>query len=274
MNRIDLDSGMNGREVLDADESKIANLLGTLPLVEAPANFEFGVRAKIAAGGGNSKSSLLPFLKVAAPLSLVLIVGALVMFYAVLPGGRTSDDVTEAIPSVPQTPKTASGDAEVAQSDTRSEPSVTGRESGPSVAEERPGPKVSDVPRSSGPDRVQRRAGNSASTPDGGSILRTQRQANVISPPGIPPIPGSVEMPVEDLLQILGVKADLVGRDWVVRSTTENSLAARAGVRSNDVIEAIDDLSLTARRTIKGLTGGKSCQIRRDGKQLKLDLRK
>ena len=273
MNRIDLDSGMNGREVLDADESKIANLLGTLPRVEAPANFEFGVRAKIAAGGRNSKSTLLPFLKVAAPLSLVLIVGAVVMFY-VLPGGRTSNDVMVAIPSVPQTPKTPSGDAEVAQSDTRSEPSMTGRESGPSVAEERPGPKVSDVPRSSGPDRVQRRAGNSASTPDGGSILRTQRQANVISPPGISPIPGSVEMPVEDLLQILGVKADLVGRDWVVRSTTENSLAARAGVRPNDVIEAIDDLSLTAKRTIKGLTGGKSCQVRRDGKQLKLDLRK
>ena len=79
MNRSDLEIGTeeNGTEV--------AELLAALPRVEAPANFNFGVNARIAKGRPSGRT-LFPFLKVAIPLSLLLVIGGLMFFYATMPG--------------------------------------------------------------------------------------------------------------------------------------------------------------------------------------------
>ena len=74
----------------NGDERKVAEMLGSLKRVEAPANFEFGVRARIAAGAPQTRSSLIPFVKLAAPIALVLLVGAFVLFYGSLHSAQDS----------------------------------------------------------------------------------------------------------------------------------------------------------------------------------------
>ncbi len=69
------------------------------------------------------------------------------------------------------------------------------------------------------------------------------------------------------------MKAEFIDGGWKVRSTTDNSIATRSGVRSDDVIEAIDGRAITEATTLKGGVDGKSLNVRREGKQVKLDLK-
>ena len=90
---------MNELEARETDD--VSNLLGALPRVEAPANFEFGVKARIAAGNRSPQASLVPFLKVAAPLSFVLLLAAFVIFYGIVPTNDNAPTVAAADPVQP-----------------------------------------------------------------------------------------------------------------------------------------------------------------------------
>jgi hypothetical protein len=61
MDRNEIENGVNKLESLGGDDRVIADLLSALPRVEAPANFEFGVNAKIAAGQPQVSSGIPSF---------------------------------------------------------------------------------------------------------------------------------------------------------------------------------------------------------------------
>ena len=260
----------NGREAINADERRVVELLGALPRVDAPANFEFGVKARIATQQSRPQSSLLPFLKIAAPLTLVVLVAAFIVLYGVMPGGETGQ------------PNVVASTPAVEKELPRSEPVPA-----PSVAESLP-PLIeggTDVATST----PQRRRANAriATTPkdiappvtNGGSVDRTQIVANLVTPPGIPAIHGrnanasASDIPAEEVLEMLGMKVELVKGVFVVRSVTENGVGTRAGVKANDVVEAINDQKLSEGSKLKGSFSGRSLSIRRDGKPLKLNLK-
>jgi hypothetical protein len=73
MNRSEL---KNGTE----ENREVTELLAALPRVEAPANFDFGVKARIAAGGSKGRSALFPFLKVTVPVAILLLIGTLCFY--------------------------------------------------------------------------------------------------------------------------------------------------------------------------------------------------
>ena len=273
MNPSDLENGINEREALTTDERRIADLLGALPRAEAPSNFEFGMKARIAADDAGSRASLIPFLKVAAPLTLVLLVAAFVIFYAALPTDSRIDPVAEVAGPAPirnSEPETA---ATVA-------PSVTAPE--PRAAEPARDDRVA-APVFAGPVRraPKRQAANTA--PGGGSFVQSYGVANVRTPRGFEPVTptrnanaaiGAREIPVQEMFEMLGVKAEFVSGGWTVRSTAANSVAARAGLQADDVIEAINDQDVSEKTKFKSGVEGKSLSIRRKTNQLKLDLRK
>jgi hypothetical protein len=111
------------------------------------------------------------------------------------------------------------------------------------------------------------------------------RPANVILPPGFEsatsPARGNnnsnsesgPEIPVSEILEILGVRAEIVGGAWTVRSTTKTSIAERSGLVANDVIEAINDQTLAGRTALKAGFEAKTLRVRRDGKALQIDLK-
>jgi hypothetical protein len=271
MNRNELKNETNKREALGVDNGEVADLLGALPRVEAPENFEFGVKAKIAAGNSHTSLGILRWIKVAAPVGLVLLIAAFVVFYGLAPATSPVDNVAkveapagdQAAPPSPVVNNYPSPAAPV-------EAPVSTRDSEPLVTEKPREGTVASAP--SAPVRQPTRSQANSTEAPGGSRDVSQSVPGVISPRGFETNVDTAEVLVDSLFQMLGVTAELVGGDWTVRSTLQNSLAAKAGMRPNDVIEAIDDHSLSGRTKIKGLRGGKSCLIRRDGKQLRVSL--
>ena len=272
MNQRELQNNEGDGDALDSDISRLTALLSALPRVEAPGNFEFRVKASIA-GGRTPRTSLVPFLKLVAPLSLVLLVGAFVIFYGTLP---SSTDVPAVI-------DTAGSEFTVPQpsADVTGPPPVT--VSGPQISEtvaSQP-ERASTTSERSGPVRRTKAVADNRS--QGGSIDRTLESANTILPPGfqsvdprkrgvVPSNVGDADIPVKDVLQMLGVSAELGGDGWKVRSAAANGMAERAGVRAGDVIEAINGTSLAAKTTFKGGVSVKALRVRRDGKQVNLTL--
>jgi C-terminal processing protease CtpA/Prc len=200
-------------------------------------------------------------------LSLLVLVAATVVFYGILPGGP-SELIADAAPPVAEQAAPAPVSAtEILNPSPVEETPQPNRDAGTQASEK----LVSPAPL---PQKRQSGVANSDISRPGGSDDSAVSVPPVLSPRGIEPDQANAEIVVNDLLQMLGVNAELVGGDWIVRSTTSNSLAARAGVQADDVIEAVDDHILSAKTRIKGLLGARSCSVRRAGKVLRLDLRK
>lgn len=270
-------------ELEERETDGVSDLLGALPRVEAPANFEFGVSARIAAGDVSPQASLVPFLKIAAPLSFVLLLAAFVIFYGIIP---TDDNASAVAVTDPV-------QSDVAVSVPAEQQEQSPQMPGPQVGETVDGPQVAPPVAAGGSRRVEplRRTGGrtgSVAVPQGGrdgSVDLAIKPGRVISAPGFesvsnpnrdmnaPSVNTGREIPIREVLEMLGVKAEFADGGWTVRSTADNSIAARSGVRSNDIIEAFNDRDLTEDTTLKAGFAGKSLRVRREGKQVTLDLK-
>jgi len=82
----------------------------------------------------------------------------------------------------------------------------------------------------------------------------------------------ATEVPVREVLGILGITAEFVDGVCTVRSVADNSLGVRAGVRSGDVIDAIDGRVIKSDTKLSGDSGGKTFSVRRDGKRINLTI--
>ncbi len=274
MDQREINNGIGKFDELDADGGDVAELLRALPRVDAPGNFVFRVKARIAEGS-SPQGRLLQFLKLGAPLAGVLLVGTFVVFYNGLPSPVE-------IPSVIDTARTdliapqSSVDVTPPPSATISRPQmndpIASQPERVSVTTERTGP----VRRASNPVRDNRSRG--------GSIDSTLGSANTILPPGFRLDPrnrdtassnmGVADVAVRDVLELLGMSAEFDGDGWRVRSAATNSMAQLAGVRVGDVIEAINGTPLEPNTTFKGGISVRSLRVLRDGKQVNLSLGK
>ena len=275
---MELENRTDEQDALDAESRRVAALLSSLRRVEAPANFEFGVKAKIVAGvARETRGGLLPSFKILVPLSLVLVVVAFVVFY----GGYTdiSDTVVEKPAAVdPQVEKTV---ADVIQ--TESAPGSRG----PQIDETATvSETVSTAPvnatRSQRTARSRRQNGSFDQPSRGDSFDEALRAPKTIDPPGFPPrgvtnqnsdFDTDTEVSVREVLQTIGINADFADGGWRVRSASDRSIAGRSGIKTGDVVEAIDDKVLTETTLFRGTGSGKILRVRRDGKQITVNLK-
>jgi hypothetical protein len=242
----------------------VAELLGALPRVEAPANFNFGVNARIAQGRP-SRRTLFPFLKVAVPLSLLLLVGGMVFFYGTMPGADQAI-VRSDSPAVSSAPVT-----------TREEPAMPSAASSVTNSNVVDPSRGSVVTASTQPSRksAPRRDMGTVSTSDGGagSYVGARTQPNVFQPPGTN-TNKNPEVPVRTVLEMLGMKVDNAGGKWTVISTSASSVAERSGVLASDIIESINDQAIGGKDKLNGTVLGKALTVLRGGKSIKLDLKR
>jgi hypothetical protein len=264
MNRRDLENGTE-------ENREVAELLAALPRVEAPANFEFGVKARIASGEQKGGSALFTFLKVAVPLSLILAVGGFAIFY-----GTTSDDDTlianTAVPLnyAPDPAPVTNGD-QTARNETGprtlepqvKEPVDVGTEVAVESQQETP---LRRTPRTRG---VPVTKDEQIFTKD----VSVGPPKRIFTPPGIPASDGG-EISVREVLEMLGMKVDLVSGRWQVLSTSANSIAEKSGVLASDVVESINEQAIRGKEKLKGKLEAKMLTVGRDGKSIKLDLKR
>ena len=276
MDRRELENEINTHEALDAESVRIAALLNELPRVEAPGNFEFGVKARIAAGEP-SRVSLIPFLKVAAPLVLLLAVGAFAFFSWYPATNQTVADNPAPIRTeqTVQAPVVAQAGPDVRPGGPRvDEPLATGQQGFVT------GEREEIVVRTPGVRR-QRNVGSPNTAPAGGFRDTGLASANTINPPEfsrqsnsnrIPDFRTNSEISVTEVLSQIGINAAFSDGGWKVKSTVDGSAAARSGVRSGDIVDAIDNRSLTENTSFSGNVAGKTLRVRRDGKQLTVNI--
>ena len=264
-------NGMSKFEAHDGDGSDVSALLSALPRVQAPDNFEFGVKAKIARHGQTS-GGLTPFLKLAAPFGLVLLIGVIVLFYGLRPSdsdiaviadpARTESNFVPPAAAIPTSPLS---EVSVPQADQRTDPALVPERA--SVASETRAP-------------ARKSSKSAAPSPGGGSFDISLGSAKPKLPPGFEAANPSTSptnsnsagsgSPVRDALDVLGVTSSFANGGWQVGAVTANSIASRGKVMAGDVILAIDGRQLRSDSTIKGSIT--ILTVRRDGKTLSLKL--
>lgn len=221
------------------ENDEVSSLLGTLKRMDAPGDFDFHVRTRIAAG--RPSASWLPFpARVAVPLLLVAAIGG---YFGVT--SLRSPAVKEAsIASVPVNPPAV---LEARHESTNSEPVLpTNSQTNDSIALLPPGGDKG-VEKEKAPGAFQPKT--PATKRGGGSVVETQRIANVLS---------LHRLPTKKILSDIGVDANFSGSAWTVGEVKQNSVAERSGLKSGDLIEAVN---------------GKKVRVRRDGKIVQIDLK-
>lgn len=264
-------------EILSGDEEKICELLGNLQRVDAPKDFDFQLKARIA----NAKPQdfqaprFFPILRYAAPLGLAIIILAVV----VINGLYSFDDKSVATvidnQDKPKVENLSSGNnsqpeekviaKDDSQAKTAENPTANllykedKKEISPLIKEPRlvanalnPAVKNSKAAKNSGDSK------DSAGTSPNILVPKEFSSNNPIQ--------------VKDVLSILGVEANFSDKKWTVKSVTQNSKAERSGVKANDIIEAIDGNNLSGETIPVAKTFNGNLTVVRGGKKMDIKL--
>ena len=257
-----------------ADEEKIIQLLSALPRVEAPGDFGFRVKAGIAEGKPSAGSSLwLPTVaKAALPLMLLVLIGG---YFAVTALYTTSEVPTTIVASRDE-PAAPAED----QSPMRSPETAVEQTSTPVMTAQAPEASVNEQPVLAMPARtvavsqpsMKRRVPNSAAPDDRSrstdSAALIPKVLSKTNDPAITPETLPKGERAGEVLTRIGVNALFGESGWKAESVTPNTTAAKAGVKAGDVIESVDDQTLTDLGSVAKPAKGKKLRVLREGKSI------
>jgi membrane-associated protease RseP (regulator of RpoE activity) len=222
----------------------ISRLLGSLKRVDAPGDFDFRVKARIAAGRLASGATWLPMTtRVAAALLVILVVGYV--------GFRVFR--SPAIDQAPVASVPVVADQALVQRD-----EDQGKRAVISASNDQTnGPMAVKPPETSAPREadfaVKRPVIRTvSSTRGGGSRDSALGITHVIS------APDRTRHLTKETLSGLGIDANNTGSGWIVGEVKPNSRAERSGLKAGDVIESVKN---------------KSVRVRRDGKIVQIELK-
>jgi membrane-associated protease RseP (regulator of RpoE activity) len=277
-------------------EQAVAKLLASLKRIEAPGDFNFAVRSRIArarnAGARPIFNGLRRLIPAAIPVALLLAAGA---FYIVRESGTEVGSVA---------PPLAAG-ADFAAAPTQAavpadaEQTISGGGSGASKADfgsiQPPTPADSTASaanakavagssiragRTVEPNRFPNDSAGREAASRGGSYVEAAKRGKIALPRGFTANPIIKQLPadvasdgainVRDVLDRLGAEA---GEDLTISSVRENSIAAKAGLKAGDRIEAINGKPVNAKTSYRGQFDGNSVTVRRDGKAAEVILK-
>ena len=274
------EKSQNETENLSADELKLRELCRSLKKTDAPHDFDFKLKARIANAAPSDYKPRYGFaLRYALPaLAVILVLGLLAFngaFYS--PG----NDPSIAAGSVaPQNSASSASPQNTAVSNSVPAPFVKEPESVATLSNtdvpqtpERSQPQVADARN---PKKDLRREKKDSG---GGSkvlSLKPNEQFRFNSN-SVVPKPQNIEqanpMPVKDVLSQIGVDADLENGKWKVKSVRANSIGESSNIKENDVIESIDNQSLSPQTVFTKTVKGNTVTVTRNGAKLQIDLR-
>ena len=222
-----------------SEEQRISALLSSLPRVEAPGDFDFRVRARIAASRPAEKhASWLPAsVRYAVPLALVLAIGGYVGFNAIY--------LTET-PMVPVVAETQAESSPISQPETASSAAPAAEKVVAERVETKPTEtveKASVKDADKGIPAVNRKP----ERPTGGSFDSAVRSPTTIDPAANV---GPAEAPAAGIgsLGSVGISTAPANPGSRVVSVAAGSAAQAAGVRVGDIIESYSGRTLRIRR--------------------------
>ena len=256
---------------MDFEKEPVSQLLAGMKRVDAPSDFDFRVKARIAAGRpvDRSRSWLPAAVRIAVHLGLLLSVGGYVGYNTIY------QPVDLAVAPVAENKVI---EAPIASDVTSNLPVSLPVKNDIS---ERPESRPADI---NNPIRVrsnERRIVSSSPSnrrPGGGSIDLASRKPRVVLPNGIDlngkvlprGFEGSAGVSAKDILSFMGIEADAA---WKVSSVKQKSMAERSGLKAGDIIEAINNQNLAEKSTFGNKVSSKSVRVLRDGKSVQIELK-
>ena len=248
-------------------EDEVSRLLTALPRVDAPSNFNFEVKARIASRKqSGSWVERIPFvLRFAFPALLIMLVGAYVYLYQ-FPGRVDTNEQRAGVATVPSTAAEPKNEASSAPTGTPGE-LVAQDDSASAAANNRSGAQ----------DHVDNPAGKQNSkTAKGGSRDFAQDNIRSITKPGaqdpskaqgVGPV-GS-QLSVKQVLSPMGIDTVYENGGWKVMVVTADSPAMRSGIIKGDIVTAIGNQQLNQNTSIRKAAAGQLTVIR-DGKPVSI----
>ncbi len=304
MNYKELKNKSENTETLGADDEKLRRLLGSLKRVEAPKNFDFKLKARIAGGQPQNyrKPIFAPVLRYVLPLCVVVMLAAFVAFNmssatdnqdvatsagkiqppqnAATPVDQTS---TSPVPSgIVPAAIAATNAASEAVNQTESRQIPVALPSSPKFAAERNETKFVAAKIPAGKS-ARNNINQTKPSVDGGfegTRDITQKIDEPLQLKGINPAAqktnadnfarGSISL--RGILAEIGIEADVVEKNWTILSVKSETPAMRSGLKSGDIIQSIDDKNLSPEiETVQSFTG-KTFRITRGGKLMIIEL--
>lgn len=281
MTENELQNGDSEAEILSADDQKLRQMCKDLKKINAPKNFDFHLKARIAKANADDfqTASLIPFLRYFLPFSVVVLLAVFVGFNIFLTTGNSADSefvklenqpkqIQENPVVNPKVEKTVSSNilpitANFVANEEKStvQTNIEKRNSNTEAATVQSNKK--DIQPKSKENEIQSR--DSA-----------VKDPKIFTPKGIFPnlANGKSAEPVNQIFDFIGITAVLDAGKWKVTAVEANNMAGNAGVRIGDLIDAIDGNKLGASSEINGTVNIKIIQIIRDGKNISLQMRK
>jgi len=239
---------------LQSDSVRLAEMLGALPRVDAPANFNHLLRARIS--GRNARKAapfftgLRPMLHFAAA-GMIILCAAFIAYFVFKPGSPTVDLAGGSAPSE-QTARVETPDSGPVAGVPFDEPAAKrGDEAEPQPTAGNAVPSRVADQKSAPARRVSRKADIAAVEDSGGSRDLAVSRGETINPPGIGvdlTIPAPSINTTTDLTEIwslIGIETMADKTPATVKSVRKNSVAARSGGLAGDVINAVNGVDLT-----------------------------
>lgn len=253
-------------KIVGFEDSSVSKLLRGLKRVEAPGDFDFRVKARIATGRpANRTASWVPnSVKLALSMALLLVIGGYFGFDALYSGGKAGVSPVAEVQSSGMLPITSVEPSAPAAVNKPLEVATT------YVTPSRVGIKPSGKNETSAVVPNEKRILSvqpSLGQPGGGSYDEASRKPKQIFPKGIDPngrpvtsngSEANTAASGKDIFTTSGISASHAGSSWAVTGVKSNSSAERSGLKAGDVIESVN---------------GKSLHVRRDGKSMQIELK-
>ncbi|MEZ5307388.1 MAG: PDZ domain-containing protein [Pyrinomonadaceae bacterium] len=271
-----------------AEELELNELFGSLPSVEAPIGFQSRVFSAI--GQRRDEKAWFPIRTILIPVAGCLVL-ALAGYFVFL---RTPADLNQVAMAdkgegdvAVSTGSNSDRPAPTPELEIASAPEIKEREKELSAADANTvkhpeAESIADAKKTAGEKGVSRKE-----NPKEGSEIRSidsidmgSEAPDVENPPGIEPgarIERSESGPrtrfsATEVLLAIGVSAEWKGSGYLVKTVSENSLAARSGVKTGDLVLSIDGKAVKPGVMSVETADGKSLKIRRGGREMVLAL--
>ncbi len=260
----------NFEEFADSGEEKVAALLGSLKRVDAPADFDFRVRARIAQGRpADARASWFPrFARVAAPAMVLAAAGGYFGYNALYDTGpinvpvvADSTSITPAPIVVPNSEVVIPAPAPTTEIAT-AKPPVNSVETVAGIPKKDPATTAAKKPVTAG----------------GGSVDFAVRETNTISPSSgnvvstgnSSPVAPTSTLSIREVFSAMGIRASFSGTGWRVSSASGR--AAAAGLKTGDIIETVNGRAVGANTVFDEKFSGSTLRIKRDGATIQISL--
>lgn len=260
--------------MLSADERKLREMCCALKKVEAPKDFEFKVKARIAQAQPRDYEPRFGFAFRYGLPALALIVVFGLFFYnggLLSPGNNqmaAGSTIVSPDPALPQNAAVSRFTSPEEQEPATSSPAVQNQE--PSrTFEKAPAPQIAEIlPQKT--EKIGRQEKKDLG--DGSKVFSSTegkpKQPRVIELSNSQNIEQNNPIALKGIFSTFGINAAFENGKWTVKSVNGNNL----GLKENDVIEAIDDKPLGTEFISSKFVSAKTFTVNRNGEKFVIKL--